>query len=898
VALQTLTQAESASEMAETALGLVSADPVRAAEQARRALELARSHADPHAQSMAHRALGLAARELGNLATALRALSTAVRVATDAGLDVPAGQARMSRALVLLSRGQISDALLDAEASVVNLRGLDRARLLAQRGLILQRAGRLDDALAVYAAAMPSLRRHGDRLWEGRLRNNRAVLYAYQGSFRLAEADIARAEQLFEELDLPRALAGARWNHGFVESRRGDIPAALAALDSAGEAYRRASMPVGLLLVDQCDVLLAAGLVGEARQVARAAVAELSKHRHSADLAEARLMLARAELADGAPAAARRTAGAAQRSFVSQHRLSWAAVARHVGLRSAWADGERSPALLRSALETASRLEAAGWAAAGLDTRLLAGRMAVDLGRLDVAQAQLSTAARARRSPHLDLQTQAWHALALLRLQAGDRSGAYAAVSAGLGAADRRRALLGATELRVHVAGQVEELADLGVALAIDEGVAAQVLCSTERHRAATMRMRPLRPPRDPALASLLAQLQAAARQAEGAQLADAPSRELDARRSALELQVRRRIRHAPGAPGGPPSSTPDEQGLAEALGDRVLVEYLECAGDLHAVVLRAGESSLHRLGPVGPVTLEVESLRFAWRRLLTSHGSAASLEAARQLAAAAGARLDAALMLPLAPLTADRPLVVVPTGFLQSLPWPVLPSCAGRTLTMAPSAATWLKARNASRQRAAPGGDHAAGPAAHRVALIAGPGLPGSDPELEAVAGLYPDADVLTGQAATVRAALRALDGANVAHIAAHGRFRADNAMFSSLVLADGPLTVYDLEGLPRAPRTIFLAACDSALSPALPGDEMTGLVAALLAMGTSTVIASLLAVPDPVMGPLALGWHRETSSGRSPAEALLAVRARARESGPLAHVTAAALACLGYGG
>jgi tetratricopeptide (TPR) repeat protein len=896
--LQTLAQvAESAPDMAETALELVSADPVRAAEQARRALELARRNGDLLAQSMAHRALGLAARELGDLATALRAVSTAVRVAAEAGLDVPAGQARMSRALVLLSQGRTTDALLDAEASAVNLRGLDRARLLAQRGLILQRAGRLDDALAVYAAAMPSLRRHRDRLWEGRLRNNRAVLYAYRGSFRLAQADIARAEQLFEELELPRALAGARWNHGFVGARRGDIPAALASLDAAAEAYRRAGMPVGLLLVDQCDVLLAAGLVAEARQVASTAVAELCANRQSADLAEARLMLARAELADGAPAAARRTAATAQRSFACQQRSSWAAVARHVGLRSAWADGERSPALLRSALETASRLEAAGWAAAGLDTRLMAARMAVDLRRLDVAHAQLSTAARARRSPHPALQAQAWHALALLRIQSGDRRGAYAAVSAGLDAADQRRALLGATELRVQVAGQVEELADLGVALAIEEGAAAQVLCSTERHRAATMRMRPLRPPRDPALASLLAQLQAAARQAEEALLADAPSQELDARRSALELKVRRRVRCAAGAPRGQPLSAPDEQALGQALGERVLVEYLECAGNLHAVVLRGGECSLHRLGPVGPVALEAESLRFAWRRLLTSHGSAASLEAAQDLATAAGAHLDAALMLPLAPLTGNRPLVVVPTGFLQSLPWPVLPSCAGRALTMAPSAATWLRARNASRDRAV-SGDGAAGRAARQVTLIAGPGLPGSEPELDAVAALYPAAEVLTGRSATVGAALRALDGADVAHIAAHGRFRADNAMFSSLVLADGPLTVYDLEGLRQAPRAIMLAACDSALSPALPGDEMTGLVAALLALGTTTVIAALLPVPDPVMGPLALGWHRGASSGRAPAEALLAVRAQARETGPLAQVTAAALACLGYGG
>jgi CHAT domain-containing protein len=183
-------------------------------------------------------------------------------------------------------------------------------------------------------------------------------------------------------------------------------------------------------------------------------------------------------------------------------------------------------------------------------------------------------------------------------------------------------------------------------------------------------------------------------------------------------------------------------------------------------------------------------------------------------------------------------------------------------------------------------------------VALIAGPGLPGANPELDSVAGVYPAADILRGSAATVGAALRSLDGADVAHIAAHGRFRADNALFSALVLSDGPLTVYDLEGLRQAPRAIMLAACDSALSPALPGDEMTGLVAALLALGTSTVVAALLPVPDTVIGPLALGWHREVSSGRSPAEALLTVRAQARDAGALAQVTAAALACLGYGG
>jgi len=181
--------------------------------------------------------------------------------------------------------------------------------------------------------------------------------------------------------------------------------------------------------------------------------------------------------------------------------------------------------------------------------------------------------------------------------------------------------------------------------------------------------------------------------------------------------------------------------------------------------------------------------------------------------------------------------------------------------------------------------------PRGGRVVLVAGPDLPGAAAELDALAELYPGATVLAGHDATIRAVLAALDGAEVAHVAAHGRFRADNPLFSALVLADGPLTVYDLERLRRAPRTIMLAACDSGLSPVRPGDEMTGLASALLAVGAGAVVAPLLPLPDEVSGALAYRWHQLVSSGRSPAQALAVVRGQC--GGP-----AAALVCLGYGG
>ena len=58
-----------------------------------------------------------------------------------------------------------------------------------------------------------------------------------------------------------------------------------------------------------------------------------------------------------------------------------------------------------------------------------------------------------------------------------------------------------------------------------------------------------------------------------------------------------------------------------------------------------------------------------------------------------------------------------------------------------------------------------------------------------------------------------RSLEGASIVHVAAHGHLRADNPLLSSLELADGPLTVYDLERLARVPAVVLMPACRSAV-------------------------------------------------------------------------------------
>jgi CHAT domain-containing protein len=194
----------------------------------------------------------------------------------------------------------------------------------------------------------------------------------------------------------------------------------------------------------------------------------------------------------------------------------------------------------------------------------------------------------------------------------------------------------------------------------------------------------------------------------------------------------------------------------------------------------------------------------------------------------------------------------------------------------VAPSLALWLElaGRPPSRRR--------------RAVLVAGPRLRHSAAEVTALASLLPRATVLHGHAATAGAAIAALDGAALAHLACHGRFRSDSPLFSSLELADGPLDVYELQRLRRAPDTVVLSACDLALSDRHPGDELLGLATALLGMGTRTIVASVVPVPDAAAKRLMLAFHRHLASGATPAAALARAQARTAVAG---------FVCLGSG-
>ena len=661
-----------------------------------------------------------------------------------------------------------------------------------------------------------------------------------------------------------------------------------AALESLGEAERRLEFlgaPVGTVLVDRSELLLSLRLVAEARDNAVRAIAEFERLRREISLPQAQLLLAEANLLDGDPAGALDAAGAATRAFARQRRREWVALARYTALRCRLAAPNAVPVTIAELNRTADHLASAGWHAAAQDARILAARMALDRGQVRRADALLRTGTTSRSRGPVDLRARAWHAKALLELSAGRRRSALAALRTGIHLVEEHQATLGAADLRTSASAHRTELVDLGLQLALEGGRARQVLAWAERGRATALLMRPVRPPSDPMLAQLLVELRATAYEAEESRADTAAHAHAARRQAALERAVRDHVRSARRAAGAADRPGPDV--IAAALGEEALVEFVEHRGSLFAVTVVDRRIRLTALGPSAAVLELTAHVPFALRRL--SRRAGGPLQDARDAAAlevvrSTGRRLDELLLRPLLPQIDDRPLVVVPARCQQAVSWSVLPSCIGRPVTVAPSAALWRQAGTAPTRD---GG----------VLVAAGPSLPAAPGEAAAVAGLYPGAQLLVGPSASVAEVKRGLGRSTIAHIAAHGHFRADNPLFSSLQLHDGPLTVYDLDALTEVPRLVVLAACDGGSTAVQAGNELLGLAAGFLTLGTVALIAPVGLVCDSDVATLMVDLHTRLRVGLPPATALADAQRDAAGGPPGVVAAAAGLLCLGAG-
>ena len=879
-------QVDPLASTAEEALRLAALDPATARELGAGVLDPARAARAWDTLSTAERALGVAAMNLGDLDASVAHLRRAVTSARQAGSRRRLGEARMSLAAALVLHGLPSQASRAIRAARDDLAGVHAARAGVQHAAILQELGRYDEALRVLRQALPTLRAEGDTEWVARALSNRSLIHVERRAFRAARTDLEEARRWCDEHGLELPGAYAEQNLGCLAATRGDVPAALRHFDAAEERYREFGLVEPSVFVDRAKVLLGVRLLAEARATAEAAVAAYAEAGRDVNVPDALLLLSTVALVQGDHATAAGAADAALEGYRRLGRGSAVVLARYARLQADLASAAGTVDAARVA-RAARELQRAGWTVPGLEALVLAGRIALDQGRPASAHRYLTAASQARSTGPAEVRARAWLAEALLRRAEGRRAAAMAALRAGARIVDEHQASLGATELRAHVSAHRGALARWGLRMALEDGDPRRVLEWAERDRASALRVRPAKPPDDPELSRDLAQLRATVAEIDEARDEGTSDARLVRRQVLLERRIRDRCRTANARDetgAGPNRSVAD---LVSQLGDAALVEFVETDGAVLAVTVVGGRTRLHHVGEAEEIRRAMAHVPFALNRLARPHrGSRGGSAAAAAVLDRAGETLDTLLVRPLLSRIGDRPLVVVPSPTLHSVVWSTLPSCAARPVTVSPSASLWHQAAVGLRQQ----------PTGSAVS-IAGPGLPGAREEAARVAALYAGSCLLVDGAASCEEVVRVIDGAERLHLAAHGRVRADNPLFSSVALADGPLTVYEIEGLDAAPRHVVLSACDTGRVHAVTGQEVLGFGAALLAAGTSTFVAPVVQVSDAATVPLMEAFHRAVATAASPAAALALAQAAASSSSYEERAAAAAFVCVGAG-
>ncbi|MBM2623502.1 CHAT domain-containing protein [Actinoplanes sp. LDG1-06] len=846
----------------EALLAMALSRPVEALAEADR---LIRSRPGAAPASYAHQARAIVLRDAGQFAEAIAAARRALRLAGDPERAVDV-RATLGVALVMAGRTTAGLAELDAAAGAS--RGPVAGRVLMRRGFELHGLGRRAEALADLNRAIVLLHRAGDEIWEARARTARFLVHSAAGRAPRAVRDLDLAERIYAAAGQELELVTVVQNRAEVARQSGDLPGALARLDEAARRYAALGVHWPDLVFDRCDLLLAAGLADEALAEADAGIPLLPER--SSDRAELLFAAARAAQAAGRPAEAAARARDAHDLFRLQGRPWWTARAAFVLAQARHDLDPADPRLPADACRIADRLGELR-AEEAPAAHLLAGRIAAGAGQAAVAERYLAYTARFRRRG----QPQGWLAQALRAGTQGRTTAALNAARRGLAAVAVLQSRLGAVELRAYAARPGAELAAIGQRHAIARGDPRNLLLWTEMRRASALSTVTSRSPVGREFSADLAALREVMNRLDTARATGGRAGPIEEERRRLEAAIRERARHLGGDGASPPPPTADE--ILDRLGDQVLVELAAVDGELHAVTARPGRIRLHRVGPLARAVREVEFARFQLRRLAHGRPPPGALDRLAE----AGRLLQTALLGPAAADLGDGPVLIAPPSLLHGVPWGMLPALRRRPWSATPSAAALLDTR-----RRAPRG--------RRVVIVVGPGLSASAGEAGRIAAVHPDPLLLAAGGATAPKVLAALDGAATAHIAAHGVFRADNPLFSSLRLDDGPLTVHDLSRLHRAPYRLILSSCESGAATPLAGDELLGMISVLVPLGTRSLLAASVPVNDAASAPLMADFHGALSRGRSFAEALLHGRDRAAGD-PVALATAFAFTTLG---
>ncbi len=728
-----------------------------------------------------------------------------------------------------------------------------RGLALGQLGLLQMRTGDGRAAMTSFSSALPHLDHADSEV--ARVHLNRGIVHLQRGEATAAADDFQAAAQHFRAAGLPQERAKAAHNLGCARLLEGQLAHALSLMDEARPDWAVLSPAYEAICEqDRAEVLLAAGMIGDAEGALRRAAQAFGSRRMRQRQGEAEVVLARLLLRNDAAEAAR-TARRAQRRFNSTGSAAWATRAEAIEVTARIESGRASSAVVDRARLIVTELRRQRLLREAQALELEVARACLRHGDIEAARTRV---ARFRGGEATPLEVRLLHreVRAEMSEQLRRPEEALGQIRRGLADLHDWQSSFGSLDLQSSLVGHGRRLAMQGMGLAVEDGRPDVIFEWSERARALASRVTPVRPPNDPEGAKELTDLRRVQADLSAAEAAGRATTSLQRRIAELRRRIRQRQWY--GAGSGevrePASLEATSAGLQPD--DGALVAYLGVDDRLVALTLTGHGARTHELTDLTTIRQRLAGMQ------ADLDMSATRLPAALRATVHEGlrARLDelaVQLVTPLLEDIGDRPLVVVPSGSLAGVPWTLLPGLLGRPVTVPQSATTWLATRG--RKAAAAG-----------AGFVAGPHVDRAVEEVHSAAKAWANATVLVGDDAEAEQVGRLAASVDVFHAAAHGRHSADNPLFSGLELADGPWFGYDIDQLEAIPSTVILSACELGRSSVRWGEETIGMTVAWLHAGARTVVASPASVDDDVACYTLAATHHYLAAGRPPAEAL----------------------------
>lgn len=758
-----------------------------------------------------------------------------------------------------------------ARSQDTSLRGV----VSMQRAMLYLRSGNPRHALEIMDEALLSMDRDNTK--------DMSILFLNRGN---ANAELGSFEQALSDYQVsydnavlfgdPTGISFALQNIGYAQFTLGNLPSALASMEEAERVLP--GQEDGVSLLGRAEVLFGSGLLDDAEVLLRTAIPQLERAQLRADCAEAEWFHARCLLGLQQYEAAREAAGRAGRRFAEVGVQPMVAFARVLELEAELAKVRRDPrsgcdavGRAEEALEVAAEGDASGSFLGyhpGHAARFVAARWLLLAGEAERARRIFDEVGKDTPHTPLTSRVQRLVVAAQLAFAEGNRARGLSAVRQGFRLLTEHRAKLGAVESVTAAAVHGVDLAYVDVGAALATGRAQSLFDALERGRSTFAGAGRITPPDDPVAAELLTEarsLLAAARElpADAGHVAE---RETLTRKAGLiQNQVRERAWLRTGdADVACPVTAREVIGVLD--GDDVVANFTVFGGRIHVVRVDGRGAKRLDLGPPEGITELIRRVRADIAMAANEHLPAPLRAAVRASLDRSLKKLDDAVV---APLRAGGDLHVVAREPLLGIPWTALPSRQGLRTSVNSHVAR-------GRRGAHPG-------VGHRLLAAAGPGVAHGAAEAAAVGAEWPGATVLRDGDAQTAAVREALLTHDVVHLAAHGRHDADNPLFASIELADGPLFAHELDGMRLPGSVVVLAACEVGGSSEVVGGEVLGLTSVLLRLGARAVVAAVAPLPDALAARVMPRFHAHLRATDDPEAALAAACAETDEPVPL---------------